>query len=198
MRVLEKFAPMTFEDARYDEAAAAYRRLYDVASTRSGREEAMTGYVRATIAGGDAAKIAAMTDDVCAQPEAGTTALREAKYARATQLRESGQRAEAARYYKELAAEVRTKEGSEAAFRLIEDIFAAGDADGAEAAVFAYSEREPQAYWLAKAFLLLGDVYVSKGDTFQARATYQSVADGYSPADDGIVDEAKARISKLN
>ena len=124
--------------------------------------------------------------------------MREAKYARATQLRESGQRAEAARYYKELAAEVRTKEGSEAAFRLIEDIFAAGDADGAEAAVFAYSEREPQAYWLAKAFLLLGDVYVSKGDTFQARATYQSVADGYSPADDGIVDEAKARISKLN
>ena len=47
------------------------------------------------------------------------------------------------------------------------------------------------------AFLLLGDVYVRKGDTFQARATYQSVADGYSPADDGIVDEAKERIAKL-
>ena len=64
--------------------------------------------------------------------------------------------------------------------------------------VFAFSEREPQAYWLAKAFILLGDVYVRKGDNFQARATYQSVADGYSPADDGIVDEAKARIAKLN
>ncbi len=198
VRVLEKFAPMTFEDARYDDAAAAYRRLYDLASTRSGREEAMTGYVRATIAGGDAATIAAMTADVCAQPEAGATALREARYALATQLREDGQRAEAAKYYKDLAAEVGTKEGSEAAYRLIEDIFAAGDADGAEAAVFAFSEREPQAYWLAKAFLLLGDVYVSKGDMFQARATYQSVADGYSPADDGIVDEAKERISKLN
>ena len=37
-----------------------------------------------------------------------------------------------------------------------------------------------------------------KGDNFQARATWQSVADGYSPADDGIVDEAKARIAKLN
>ena len=40
--------------------------------------------------------------------------------------------------------------------------------------------------------------YVKKGDNFQARATWQSVADGYSPADDGIVDEAKARIAKLN
>ena len=55
-----------------------------------------------------------------------------------------------------------------------------------------------KAYWLAKAFILLGDVYVRKGDNFQARATYQSVADGYSPADDGIVDEAKERIAKLN
>jgi len=64
--------------------------------------------------------------------------------------------------------------------------------------VFAFPDGEPQAYWLAKAFILLGDVYVKKGDNFQARATWQSVADGYSPADDGIVDEAKARIAKLN
>ena len=40
--------------------------------------------------------------------------------------------------------------------------------------------------------------YVRKGDTFQARATWQSVADGYSPDDDGIVEEARARIAKLN
>ena len=39
---------------------------------------------------------------------------------------------------------------------------------------------------------------MNKGDTFQARATYQSIADGYSPADDGIVEAAKERIQKLN
>ena len=81
---------------------------------------------------------------------------------------------------------------------MIEELFERGNLDATEKAVFDYSEREPQAYWLAKAYLLLGDVYVRKGDNFQARATYQSVADGYSPADDGIVDEAKERIRKLN
>ena len=60
-----------------------------------------------------------------------------------------------------------------------------------------FSGREPDSYWLAKAFILLGDVYVKKGDNFQARATWQSVADGYSPAYDGIVGEAKARIARL-
>lgn len=196
--VLEKLSEMTFADKRWDEAASAYRRLYDAAPTRTGREDAMTGYVRATVAGGDAGKIAAMAEDVCARDDAGEVALREAKYAWAGQLRAAGDGSGAVKLYKELAREVRTREGSEAAYYVIESLYESGDMDRTEKEVFAFSEREPQAYWLAKAFILLGDVYVRKGDNFQARATWQSVADGYSPADDGIVDQAKARIAKLN
>ena len=55
----------------------------------------------------------------------------------------------------------------------------------------------PHAYWVAKAYIALGDIYAGRDDSFQARATYQSIVDGYSPADDGIVAEAKARIEKL-
>ena len=196
--VLEKLSELTYAEKRWDEAAAAYRRLYDAAPSRTAREDAATGYVRATVAGGDAAKIAAAAREVIALPDAGTVATREAKYALATQLREGGDAAEAAKLYRDLAAEVRTKEGSEAAYRLIEATFASGDLDRTEKEVFALSDRNPQPYWLARAYLLLGEVYVRRGDTFQARATWQSVADGYSPADDGIVEEARARIAKLN
>ena len=52
-------------------------------------------------------------------------------------------------------------------------------------------------YWQAKLFLLLGDALVQMGNTFQARATYQSIADGYTPKTDGIVDEARQRIANL-
>ena len=69
--VLEKLSGMTFEDKRWDEAASAYRRFYDVAPTKTGREDAMTGYVRATVAGGDGAKIAEMAADVCGHDDAG-------------------------------------------------------------------------------------------------------------------------------
>ena len=196
--VLEKLSELTYEDKRYDEAAAAFRKLYDVTTTVAGREDAMTGYVRATLAGGDASKIEAMAADVAAHPDAGAVALRESKFAWAELLRQQDRRADAVKLYRELAADVRSKEGSAAAYYVLEDTFEKGDMDKTEKAIFAYSEREPQAYWLAKAFILLGDVYVRKGDNFQARATYQSVADGYSPADDGIVDEAKERIAKLN
>jgi TolA-binding protein len=52
-------------------------------------------------------------------------------------------------------------------------------------------------YWQAKVYLLLGDILVKQQNTFQARATYQSIVDGYTPKDDGIVDEAKSRIAAL-
>ncbi|MDE6069690.1 MAG: tetratricopeptide repeat protein [Alistipes sp.] len=195
--VLEKLSEMTFADRLYDRAAKAYRQLYDVAPTAADRQKAMLGYVRATVAGGDAQRIEAMAADVCAHSDAGAEALREARFAWAEQLRTRDKRDEAAAHYRRLASEVRTREGSAAAYYLIEDLFAQGDMEGAEKEIFAFSERGPQAYWLAKAFILLGDVYVSKGDVFQARATWQSVADGYSHADDGIVEEARARIRKL-
>lgn len=195
--VLEKLAEVTLAEKRYGEAASAYRRLYDAAPTAAAREEAMTGYVRATLSEGDPAKTEPMAADVRAHTDAGATARREATFAWAEQLRKAGKEAAAGKLYKELAGEVRTAEGSASAYYLIEALFAGGDLDRTEKAVFDYSEREPKAYWLAKAYLLLGDVYARRGDSFQARATWQSIADGYSPADDGIVAEAGERIRKL-
>ena len=197
--VLDKLSEMYFADRRYDEAASAYRRLYDAAQTAAGRERAMTGYVRATLAGGDAAKVAPMAADVAAHADAGATARRESQFAWAGQLRAQGRTDEAAAIYRELSGEVRTREGAASAYYTIEALYRAGESQRAEEAVYAFADKNsPQAYWLAKAYLLLGDIYAGRGDDFQARATYQSVADGYSPADDGIVDEAKERIGKLN
>ena len=198
LSVLQRLSELTYADKRYAEAAAAYRKLYDVAPDATGRENAMTGYVRATVATGSDAQIRAMAADVRQQGDAGATARREATFALAESCRRAGNRTEAGGYYRELADEVRTAEGSAAAYYLIEARFEQGDLTGAEADIFAYSDRNPKSYWLGKAFLLLGEIYHRSGDDFQARATWQSIVNGYSPADDGIVDDAAARIRKLN
>ena len=64
---------------------------------------------------------------------------------------------------------------------------------------FAFSDsKSPQVYWLAKSFLVLGDSYYDKGDLEQAKATWNSVAEGYQPdGEDDIIQSAKARLSKL-
>jgi sensor histidine kinase regulating citrate/malate metabolism len=52
----------------------------------------------------------------------------------------------------------------------------------------------PHQYWLAQSFILLSDIYVQKEDLFQAKATLQSVIDGYSVQDDGVIDLANSKL----
>ena len=52
-------------------------------------------------------------------------------------------------------------------------------------------------YWQAKCFMLLGDIMLKRDKAFQARATYQSIVDGYPVQNDGIIDEVKERINSI-
>lgn len=198
-RVLDKLSQLTFEQGRYEDAARAYRKLYDVETLPQARSDAMTGYVRSVRAYGDDDAVISMADDVIARDDSGETALREAKYAKAKILLKRGNEAAAVKICRDLSTDVRYVEGAEAAYTVIDSEYRAGNADKAEKLIYDFADRNtPHSYWLGKAFILLGDIYRSRDDMFQARATYQSIVDGYSPADDGIVDEAKERIGKLN
>lgn len=143
--------------------------------------------------------MAPLAAEVAALPDAGAAAVREAQFALAEQLRRSGDTKGAMKIYRVLAGEVRSPEGAAAGYYTVKEVFDGGDMAKAEKAAFDYIDRAtPHAGWLARAYLLLGDIYAARGEAFQARATWQSVADGYSPADDGIVDEARRRIAGLN
>ena len=198
-RVLERLAPLAHDNGDYVTAAATYRKLYDVEKSLQGRNAAMNGYVRSVRAGGDDDAIVAMADDVASQSDSGETALRESRYAKAKVLQRRGDESGAVAVYRTLSGEVRYAEGAEAAYEVIASEYRAGHFDEAEKLVYDFADgNTPYAYWLGRAFLVLGDIYKSRNDMFQARATYQSIVDGYSVADDGIVDEARERIRNLN
>jgi TolA-binding protein len=52
-------------------------------------------------------------------------------------------------------------------------------------------------YWVTKTFILLADDYVGLKDTFQAKATLQSVIDNYK-GDDDILPTAKQKLEQLS
>ncbi|HEY0978157.1 MAG TPA: tetratricopeptide repeat protein [Flavobacteriales bacterium] len=67
----------------------------------------------------------------------------------------------------------------------------------AEKEVFDLVQKFPSYdHWKAKAFILLGDVYVQLDDRFQARTTWQSVIDHCEEPE--LVDEAKARLQNIS
>ena len=197
--VLEKLSQVTFDNRMYEDAASAYRRLYDVAANASKRSDAASGYVKAVLAHGSGDSIVAMADDVDSLSDVSAESLRAARFAKAGVLASRDEKAAALEIYRTLSAEPTSREGAESAYIVIRSIYDGGDLDECEKRIYAFADsKTSQSYWLGKAFVLLGDIYLDRNDQFQARATYQSIIDGYSPADDGIVDEAKDRIKKLN
>lgn len=198
-RALESLSYLCYQTERYAEAAVAYRALYDETTDAAKRKNAASGYISSVLKYADDDTIIAMVDDMEQMPEVTDVARRKARYAKSEALMRAGKEREALKVYEQLAVEVKSAEGAEAYYRLLEAEFADGNDEKAEQMVMRFAEsKTPQNYWLAKSFLILGDIYLAKGDTFQARSTYQSVVDGYSPDNDGIVAEAKAKISKLN
>jgi TolA-binding protein len=156
---------------------------------------AVDGYVDASLdylSGDDLLRLA---DEVETMEHSSAQAKRKMLVAKARVLASRGDDS-AYDIYRNLANDRTTAEGAEAYYRLVEQNYLSGNSTLAEQMVYDLGECGSM-YWQAKCFIILGDIMRDKGNTFQARATYQSIVDGYSDSDDGIVDEAQSRINSL-
>lgn len=78
----------------------------------------------------------------------------------------------------------KSEAGAEAKYTLAYIEFRKGNFDASEKKVFdLLSVGSSYEYWLAKSYILLGDIYVEKGNIFQAKHTYKSIVDNYDGAD---------------
>ena len=73
--------------------------------------------------------------------------------------------------------------GSEAKYQLSYLLFLEDELDSCEQSIFNLSEEFYNDYYIAKGFILLADVYLKKGNTFQSKATLQSIVDNYKGQD---------------
>ena len=197
--VVEMLARVTFENQMYDESAPAYRRMYELADGAAKRTQSANGYAESVLLQKNDDALLAMAGDLDTLADVDAVMLRRVRFAKANVLNSRSEIDEAFKIYEAMATDMTTVEGAESAYRIIEKLFKEGKLDECEQKVYALADSKTQhTYWLGKAFITLGDVYVQRNDTFQASATYRSVVDGYTPADDGVVAEAQSKLNKLN
>ena len=176
-RVLGVHAPMSFDAGLYEQSAHSYRELYDVSTSQSVRQRASEGYVDAVLALDKDDRAIAMADDVETMSDATSWARNQSQLRKAYAMLAKGDDVTAKKIFEHLALNRTTSEGAEAYYRLVEAKYLAEEYDVAEKMVYEFGESG-SVYWQAKAFILLGDVMVKRGNNYQARATYQSVVDG--------------------
>ncbi len=122
----------------------------------------------------------------------------EARYKKAMALLALNRSNDAFDEFARVSQNLRTVEGAEAKYMMVKIYFDKGELGKAESEVFNFAElNTPHQYWLAKSFILLADVYAQQDDFFQAKATLQSVLDGYAKSNDGIVDLASDKLTEL-
>ena len=124
--------------------------------------------------------------------------VREANYLIAKSNYELGNLNEATKYFKLLTEDMNSVEGAEAKFMLAKILYEQSKYAESEQEVMNFIENpSPHQYWLAKAFILLSDVYEAQNDLFQAKHTLNSIIENYGIQDDGILEEAKVKVKAL-
>ncbi len=94
----------------------------------------------------------------------------------ARSLDDQGRYAEAQTAYRDVLAVNKAALGAEARYRIAETYFKSADWKNAErAAMETVNKAGSYDYWITKAYILLGDIFVKEKDWFNAKATLQSV-----------------------
>jgi len=110
-------------------------------------------------------------------------------------LKQKGQFPAAITEFKTVTGLTKSEIGAEARYDIADAYFQQNELDAAEKAGFdVIKNTASYEYWVAKAYILLGDVYSKQQDYFNAKATYQSIAANSSIPE--LKQEAKDKLAK--
>ncbi len=194
------FANITFELERFDEANQAYKYLAEVAVLPNSNFISVLGIMRTAYKLKSYAEAQKYSNIVIDNVNADEKIKRESKYILAKSYMATSKRTEAFAVLAELAKDPNTAEGAEATYMMIQDMYDRGEFESVEAEVYNFADKnQEQQYWLARTFVVLADSFVERDNLPQARATFESILDGYTPknGEDDVIALVKDRIALL-
>jgi TolA-binding protein len=195
------FSRLSYQLERWEDAFGGYSSLYSAALLDNNKHMAIIGMMRSAFKAHRWSDAVANADRLLASDRADSQSKAEALYIKAKSYLASSRRDEAFSIVADLAKDVTTEYGAEAAYMLIVDSYDKGEFEDVENKVYALSDAgTPYVYWLAKSFIILGDSFVEREEYEQAKATFQSLMDGYeaSGPEDDVLDNVSMRMKKLD
>lgn len=195
------FSRLSYQLERWEDAFGGYSSLYSAALLENNKHMAIIGMMRSAFKAHRWSDAVANADRLLASDRADSQSKAEALYIKAKSYLASSRRDEAFSIVADLAKDVTTEYGAEAAYMLIVDSYDKGEFEDVENKVYALSDAgTPYVYWLAKSFIILGDSFVEREEFEQAKATFQSLIDGYqaSGPEDDVLDNVSMRMKKLD
>ena len=195
-----RYAELSYGLERYQDAYKGYQDLLSMARMDANKQTARAGMMRAAYRSKDYPAAIEAADAVRGQAGISSALRQEADYIKAKSSLASSQRDQAMALFRQLGADPSTAIGAESKYLVIQNLYDTGRFEAVGDEVYAFSQKAgDQSYWLARAYLVLGDSFAELGRYAQAKATYESIRDGYEPekgADD-IAGSVQMRLNRL-
>lgn len=193
------YAALLYTMERYEEAYAVYSDILRLSRFERNKSLAQLGRARCAYKARNWNAAIADAQSALDEGKADAAGARELLYIKAKALLALEKRSEAFALLEELAKEPATVQGAEAQYLLIQDRYDVGRFDGIPDLVYAFAEKAPdQSYWLARAYIVLGDTFVAQGKLDFAKAIYESILEGYeSGPEDGLREMVKRKLAAL-
>ena len=195
-----RLAGLSFELEHFKDAYSYYSSLLSIARLDANRHTARAGMMQSAFRGLDYQEAIACADALKADKASSAAEKRQADYVCAKSNLSLGERDKAYALFRSLSSEPSDAEGAEATYMLIQDAYDQGNYSTVQSMVHKFAADAPnQSYWLAKAFIVLGDSFAEQENYAQAKATFESIRDGYTPQgkSDGVLDNVNMRLEKL-
>ncbi len=195
------FSNLSYNMEKWDDAFGGYSSLYSYALLENNKRAAVKGMMRSAFNARNWNEALRNSDRVLADGEADAASRTEAQYVKAKAYLATSRRDEAYSIFGDLAKDPSSVYGAEASYLIILDSYDKGEFEAVEEKVYALSDAgASHLYWLAKSFIVLGDSFVERDEYEQAKATFESVREGYTPSgdDDDVLDNVEMRLRKLS
>lgn len=187
-----------FNRRQYAEAMQDYQKLRAKATTVERRQLGMTGVLRCATLLNEYSEVIHVASALLAEVKLAPELRNEALYDRAKAYLHEQATQKALADLEILAQDTRTVYGAEATYLLALQNYQDKDYAAAEKLILNFIDQStPHAYWLARSFVLLSDVYQAMGKTLEARQYLLSLQQNYQ-ADDEIAGMIEERLEKLN
>ncbi len=180
-----RVAEIAYDLQDYQTALVYFENLQNIASTTDNLNVARLGVLRCSYFLNNHESTIRIAQLIIEDPASSASVIAEAQYNLGKAHVALTQWNEAIAAFTPIATSVRTANGAEAKYLIAEAYYNLQDLDKAEAEIMSFAGMNTQhQYWLAKSFILLADIYVARGDDFQAKQYLLSLQANYKVQDD--------------
>jgi tetratricopeptide (TPR) repeat protein len=184
-----------FRKGEFEKALSAFERLATEGEREENRLEARIGVMRCLTKLGRYEESIAASEKVLLSPKLSDEIKREALFNKGIAYYKMNDLSNALGALKQVAENTKSEEGARAKYLTAEIYYTQNKPKKSEEVIFDFIDKgTPHQYWLARAFVLLADIYHDRDENFQAIQYLESLRENYK-GDDDIQDMVDARLS---